>query len=155
MKIGHSQRKQTTTKPQTLLWRLNLFCISIDFRTSEVPIPSSPGVKIQIAGRTSSPDDFEVGHLGWKCLFFLWGVNCDNIVNRSHVTTIVAAAPQLPRPSRLKPTSEAFDSAAEIGNSCTCLWLWGTLVKWQWKYRAFVKWIYQTLGPKAWANQLV
>jgi len=28
-------------------------------KTSEVPIPSSPGVKIQIAGRSPSPDDFE------------------------------------------------------------------------------------------------
>ena len=33
---------------------------SFIFRTSEVPIPSSPGVKIPIPVRSSSPDDFEV-----------------------------------------------------------------------------------------------
>ena len=33
---------------------------SFNFRTSEVPIPSSPGVKIPIPVRSLSPDDFEV-----------------------------------------------------------------------------------------------
>ena len=43
---------------------------SFIFRTSEVPIPSSPGVKIPIPVRSSSPDDFEVNiintyNTGW------------------------------------------------------------------------------------------
>ena len=43
------------------------YCISsFIFRTSEVPIPSSPGVKIPIPVRSSSPDDFEVNTLTYN-----------------------------------------------------------------------------------------
>ena len=92
----------------TLIFRTSKVHFSTPyFRTSEVPIPSSPGVKIQIARRPPSPDDFEVGSCSWKSvvivdtfIMFLIRLRVCVIVKTmwnwlAHVTTIVA--PQLPR----------------------------------------------------------
>ena len=67
---------------------------SFIFRTSEVPIPSSPGVKIPIPVRSSSPDDFEVNIINTHNTCNDVGV-MTTMLALSQITTIVALKPQM------------------------------------------------------------